>query len=98
MAADRSGNDAYVVTLSEGGQVAIPKFMRGGRRAGDRFLIVRHDDGYYLKPVDSLSLHAELRKVRAELAAAVRRAGLDRPDLEALVASVRRERKLGRRG
>jgi len=95
-ARSRSGNDAYVVTLSEGGQVAIPKFMRGGRRAGDRFLILRHDDGYFLKPVDSLTLRAELRRVRGALAAAVRRAGLRHRNVEALVASVRRERKLRR--
>jgi len=78
--------------------VAIPKFMRGGRRAGDRFLIVKHDDGYYLKPVESLELGAELKRVRRELAAAVRRSALRHRDVEGLVASVRQERKLGRRG
>lgn len=94
MAAARTAEDAYVVTLSAGGQVAIPKFMRKDARAGDRFLIVKVDDGYYLKPVRSIRLRSRLEKAQAQVSRAVRDQGLSEVDLEHLVAKVRRERRL----
>jgi bifunctional DNA-binding transcriptional regulator/antitoxin component of YhaV-PrlF toxin-antitoxin module len=88
--------EAYVVTLSAGGQVAIPRFMRKQVKSGERFLIVRVGDGYYLKPVRSLGLKALLDDVRVSLSSAVEAAGLQLRDIDALVADVRKHHGIPR--
>ena len=94
VATSGTSTDAYVVTLSEGGQVAIPKFMRPGTRPGERFLIVRVGDGYYLKPVRTLDLVERVREVQSALNRRAKAAGLGSRDLERISARVRKGRRL----
>lgn len=89
-------NEAYVVTLSAGGQVAIPKFMRGQARPGERFLIVKVGDGYFLKPVRSLDLRTRLEEVQSQLSAVAKRAGIRAKDVDRMVDEVRHVRRLPR--
>lgn len=93
MSATLEAGDVYVVTLSEGGQIVIPKFMRGSTRVGERFLIVKTGDGFYLKPVKSLGLAARVREVQSQVHHAVQAAGLSERDLERISRRVRHERK-----
>lgn len=93
MAEAEASPEAYVVTLSEGGQIVIPKFMRTSTHPGERFLIVKAGDGFYLKPVRSLELAQRVREVQSQVHQAVLRAGLSQRDLERISAKVRRTHK-----
>ncbi len=87
-------DEAYVVTLGTSGQIAIPRFMRKEVKAGERFLIVRVGNGYYLKPVSSLGLRAMLEDVRDSLSKATKASGLHVRDVERLVVDVRKHHRL----
>ncbi len=82
--------DLATTTLSSRGQVVIPETVRNhlGLKAGDRFVVLGHDDTIILKEIRPPSMKAfdlMIEKARRQ----AKLAGMKRADVAKAVAAVR---------